>query len=87
MFQTSVWNGGLCVMPGTHKNGGPRAAAVDRYTKFYSFSLRNGVKRNGITTISVKPTILSPHSSDSEVTNNAAIIKTEPGGIAVNHNG
>jgi hypothetical protein len=27
MFQTPVWNGGLCVMPGTHKNGDPKAAA------------------------------------------------------------
>ena len=28
MPQTPVWNGGLCVMPGTHKNGDPKAAAI-----------------------------------------------------------
>ncbi len=37
MFQTSVWNGGLCVMPGTHKNGDPKAAAVDSVVTDYAF--------------------------------------------------
>ncbi len=36
---------------------------------------------------SKNPTILSPHSKDSDDTNNAAIINIEPGIMAINHDG
>ena len=37
--------------------------------------------------ISINPNMLSDHSTRSELTNIAAIIKIDPGSIAVNHDG
>ena len=54
---------------------------------FYSFTLCNGVKIEGTSTISIRPAIFRYHSSDSEFTKSAAIISAEPGNMAVNQDG
>ena len=50
-------------------------------------SLCNGANINGMIIIRINPMILSDHSTESASTNMAAIIKTEPGNMAVNHDG
>jgi len=47
----------------------------------------SGVNRNGMIIIRVIPMMLSDHSTDTEPTNKAAIIKIVPGSIAVNQDG
>ena len=47
----------------------------------------SGVKKNGRIIIRNSPMMLSDHSTDTEPTNKAAIIKIVPGIIATNHDG
>ena len=45
------------------------------------------VNRNGRITIKINPAMLSDHSVDSDSTKKAAIIKIEPGSMAISHDG
>ncbi len=47
----------------------------------------SGVNRNGRIIIRIMPRMLSDHSTDTEPTNKAAIIKIVPGSMAINHDG
>lgn len=63
---------------------------LDRLSSFlisgYSSMCRD-VNKNGRIIIKMNPMMLSDHSVDSDSTNMAAIIKIEPGNMAINHDG
>ncbi len=45
------------------------------------------VNKNGRINIKINPVMLRDHSADSDSTNKVAIIKIEPGSMAINHDG
>jgi hypothetical protein len=62
-----------------------RPGGFSSFIKFDYSSTCSGVNRKGRIIIRVMPMMLSDHSTDSELTNKAAIIKIVPGIMAINH--